>query len=148
MPPQFAFNNTHCNRQRSRNHPQDQGVSVRKRAVRALWECCARCPGFSRRVDAVVTILQRVGDAEDSMRALVTKLCGDMWFAPGAGDDEVRWVPLMPACCVLPGLSIAPAAAAAVRLSCGTPFCSLHFPLAACSRDLCSCSWKLVQHMC
>jgi hypothetical protein len=39
--------------------PQDKGVSMRKRAVKALWECCARCPGFTRRTDAVVAILQR-----------------------------------------------------------------------------------------
>ena len=64
---------------------QDQGVSVRKRAVRTLWECCERCPGFSRRVDAVVAILQRVADSEESMRTLVTKICGELWFAPGDG---------------------------------------------------------------
>lgn len=45
----------------SRRHArtQDNGVSVRKRAVRTLWECCARCPGFTRKTDAVVAILQR-----------------------------------------------------------------------------------------
>lgn len=144
--------------------PQDAGVSVRKRAVKALWECCAKCPGFSRKTDAVVAILQRwavggvvppagatvvdsnlklllpiwasysatlrqrqksgvcgwpkpqqrlycglngalvcpahddcpaarrVADTEESMRTLVTRLCGDMWFVPGASVEgpEVR----------------------------------------------------------
>lgn len=52
---------------------------VRKRAIRALWECCS-CPGFSRAGDAVVAVLQRAYDKEDSMRSLVTKICGEMWF--------------------------------------------------------------------
>jgi hypothetical protein len=58
---------------------QDQGIMVRKRAIRALWECCS-CPGFSRADDAVVTVLQRANDREDSMKSLVTKICGEMWF--------------------------------------------------------------------
>ncbi|KAI8475824.1 MAG: hypothetical protein J3K34DRAFT_517001 [Monoraphidium minutum] len=65
----------------------DNGVSVRKRAVKALWECCARCPGFTRRTGAVVAILQCVADAEESMRTLVTRLCADMWFAPGSSGE-------------------------------------------------------------
>jgi hypothetical protein len=52
---------------------------VRKRAIRALWECCS-CPGFSRADDAIVTVLQRANDREDSMKSLVTKICGEMWF--------------------------------------------------------------------
>lgn len=52
---------------------------VRKRAIRALWECCS-CPGFSRADDAVVAVLQRANDKEDSMKSLVTKICGEMWF--------------------------------------------------------------------
>jgi len=58
---------------------QDPGIMVRKRAIRALWECCS-CPGFSRAGDAVVAVLQRAYDKEDSMRTLVTKICGEMWF--------------------------------------------------------------------
>lgn len=58
---------------------QDQGILVRKRAIRALWECCS-CPGFSRAGDAVVAVLQRADDSEESMRNLVTKICGEMWF--------------------------------------------------------------------
>lgn len=52
---------------------------VRKRAIRALWECCS-CRGFSRAGDAVVAVLNRANDREDSMRNLVTKICGEMWF--------------------------------------------------------------------
>lgn len=65
-------------------------MSVRKRAIKSLWDCCT-CPGFSRATEAVVAVLQRAGDAEDSMRGLVTKICGEMWFTEGssfAGEDR------------------------------------------------------------
>lgn len=52
---------------------------MRKRAIRALWECCS-CPSFSRADDAVVAVLGRANDREDSMKNLVTKICGEMWF--------------------------------------------------------------------
>lgn len=55
-------------------------MSVRKRAIRALWDCCT-CPGFSRAADAVVAVLQRATDTEGSMRSLVTKVVGEMWFS-------------------------------------------------------------------
>jgi cohesin loading factor subunit SCC2 len=58
-------------------------VSVRKRAIRSLWDCCT-CPGFSRAAEAVVAVLQRAGDSEESMRGLVTKICGEMWFSEGS----------------------------------------------------------------
>ena len=62
---------------------QDQGISVRKRAVKTLWDCCVRCPGFERTVEGMVVILHRAGDQEESMRGLVTKICSAMWFTPG-----------------------------------------------------------------
>lgn len=62
---------------------QDNGVSVRKRAVRTLWECCARCPGFTRKTDAVVAILQRcagLGQAAQAVLLIAARaqavLCG------------------------------------------------------------------------
>jgi hypothetical protein len=61
---------------------QDQGISVRKRAVKTLWDC-VRCPGFQRTVEGMVVILHRAGDQEESMRTLVTKICSAMWFTPG-----------------------------------------------------------------
>jgi cohesin loading factor subunit SCC2 len=65
---------------------------VRKRAIRALWECCS-CPGFSRADDAVVAVLGRANDREDSMKNLVTKICGEMWFTDAsnfAGEDRAK----------------------------------------------------------
>lgn len=64
----------------------DEGLSVRKRSVKVLWECCILCPGFppQRQVEAVVLILNRAGDSEDSMRKLAASLCTELWFNPGS----------------------------------------------------------------
>ncbi|EFJ52890.1 hypothetical protein VOLCADRAFT_115818 [Volvox carteri f. nagariensis] len=60
----------------------DTGLTVRKRAVRLLWECCVRCPEFERRTDALLLIVSRATDTEDTMRALVNKICAEIWFLP------------------------------------------------------------------
>jgi cohesin loading factor subunit SCC2 len=69
--------------------PQDNGISVRKRAIKTLWDCCVHCPGFTRRPDAVVAILQRAGDHEQAMQTLVTRICSAMWFDPCAVVGEL-----------------------------------------------------------
>ena len=59
----------------------DPGVTVRKRAVRLLWECCVRCAdNFPYRTDAVVRIMAKAADAEEAMRSLVVKICSEIWF--------------------------------------------------------------------
>ncbi|GIM15780.1 hypothetical protein Vretimale_18490 [Volvox reticuliferus] len=60
----------------------DTGLTVRKRAVRLLWECCVRCPEFERRIEALLLIVSRVTDTEDTMRSLVNKICAEIWFLP------------------------------------------------------------------
>ncbi|GAX81042.1 hypothetical protein CEUSTIGMA_g8477.t1 [Chlamydomonas eustigma] len=60
----------------------DQGLSVRKRAIKVLWDCCVLCPGgFPRLDEAVMIILHRVGDNEESMRKLAQNLCCQLWFS-------------------------------------------------------------------
>ncbi|GFR50992.1 hypothetical protein Agub_g13318, partial [Astrephomene gubernaculifera] len=69
---------------------EDAGLTVRKRGIRLLWECCVRCPDFSRRGDALMRIVQRATDQEETMRALVTKICSEIWFLPKFQiEDEV-----------------------------------------------------------
>lgn len=63
---------------------QDTAVSVRKRAVKILWDCCVNCPHFPRATEAIVKVLYRCTDPEDSMRQLVTRMCSQLWFAAGA----------------------------------------------------------------
>ncbi|GLI61512.1 hypothetical protein VaNZ11_003892 [Volvox africanus] len=60
----------------------DAGLTVRKRAVRLLWECCVRCPEFERRIEAMLLIVSRVTDTEDTMRSLINKICAEVWFLP------------------------------------------------------------------
>lgn len=76
------------------NKTQDGAVSVRKRAVRILWDVCLRCERFPRAVDAAVCVLHRCADPEDSMRHLVTKMCSQLWFAAGSGPGAASWPPL------------------------------------------------------
>lgn len=60
---------------------EDSGITVRKRAVRLLWECCVRCAdNFPHRTDAIVRILERASDPEEAMRTLVGKICAEIWF--------------------------------------------------------------------
>lgn len=88
---------------------------VRKRAIRALWECCS-CPGFSRAGDAVVAVLNRANDKEDSMKHLVTKICGEMWFT----DASSFAGGLQPCTQRLKGCAAAPSMSAAWRTCCRT----------------------------
>jgi hypothetical protein len=83
-------------------------VSVRKRAIRSLWDCCT-CPCFSRAAEAVVAVLQRAGDSEESMRGLVTKICGEMWFSEGSSFAGRPCGSCMVLCCagLLLGLQFA-----------------------------------------
>lgn len=46
----------------------DAGTSVRRSAIKILWECCMRQPGFSRATDACKHVLMRAGDPEESIQ--------------------------------------------------------------------------------
>ncbi len=48
-----------------------------------------RCPGFSRATEAVVAILHRVVDQEESMKSFVTKICSQLWFNPAPVTGKV-----------------------------------------------------------
>lgn len=63
----------------------DQSTSVRKAAVKILWESCISVPGFPHASEACVAVLRRVGDSEDSIQELVAKVFHGLWFAPSAG---------------------------------------------------------------
>ena len=61
------------------------GGQVRKAAVRILWEACIAPPGFARASEACVAVLHRVGDAEESIHDLVSKVFHGLWFAATSG---------------------------------------------------------------
>ncbi|KAG2502251.1 hypothetical protein HYH03_000737 [Edaphochlamys debaryana] len=67
---------------------EDTGLTVRKRAIKLLWECCVRCPDFKHRSDALMRIVSRATDPEDTMRAAVTKICAEIWFLPRFHLDD------------------------------------------------------------
>ncbi|BDA45698.1 Nipped-B-like protein [Coccomyxa sp. Obi] len=60
---------------------RDTSTSVRKAAVRILWESCIRVPDFPRASEACVAVLHRVGDNEESILDLVSKIFHGLWFA-------------------------------------------------------------------
>lgn len=104
-------------------HPKqaanDAGTSVRKRAVKILWESCIRCaavavlfacvrllharirwvlmrqdvfrrlPDFPRATEACIRVLQRVSDPEESIHHLVRKIFHDLWFSTPTNDDTI-----------------------------------------------------------
>lgn len=55
---------------------------MRKRAVKILHEFCVQWAQFPRASQAVIHIMYRVADHEESMRGLVTKFCSELWFTP------------------------------------------------------------------
>ena len=59
----------------------DTFPSVRKAAIRILWESCIGAPGFPRANEACVAVLRRVADPEDSIQELVSKVFHSLWFA-------------------------------------------------------------------
>ena len=62
---------------------RDSGVSVRKRAVRILWDCCISAHQFPLETEACVAVLQRVNDAEHSIQELVGRMFHSIWIAGG-----------------------------------------------------------------
>lgn len=49
--------------------------------MRILWESCIRVPDFPRASEACVAVLHRVGDNEESILDLVSKIFHGLWFA-------------------------------------------------------------------
>ncbi|KAK9829724.1 hypothetical protein WJX72_007528 [[Myrmecia] bisecta] len=62
---------------------KDSGTSVRKRALKILWDCCIRPLAFPKATAACVAVLQRAVDNEESIHDLVSKVFHGLWFASG-----------------------------------------------------------------
>jgi hypothetical protein len=65
------------------NASKDAGITVRKRAVKVLWDCCCATPDFPRAAEGIMHIMARGADVEGSMKAAVVKMCHQLWFTPG-----------------------------------------------------------------
>ncbi|PSC68988.1 nipped-B B isoform X2 [Micractinium conductrix] len=60
----------------------DPGTSVRKAAIKILWDACIRQPGFPRATDACKHVLMRSADQEESIQDMVAKVFHSLWFTP------------------------------------------------------------------
>jgi len=69
---------------------RDASTSVRKAALRTLWEACIRPPGFARAAQACCAVLHRGRDAEESIQELVGQVFQGLWFASGARGARPR----------------------------------------------------------
>ena len=60
----------------------DTGTSVRKVAIKLLWECCIRVSGFPKAAEAARHVLMRANDLEDSIQDWVARVFHSLWFTP------------------------------------------------------------------
>ncbi|PRW45458.1 nipped-B isoform X2 [Chlorella sorokiniana] len=72
----------------------DPGTSVRKSAIKILWESCIRAPGFPRATDACKAVLMRSGDSEESIQDMVAKVFHSLWFTPRLEATDESGAPL------------------------------------------------------
>lgn len=63
---------------------RDASTSVRKAAMRTLWEACIKPPGFARAAEACCAVLHRGADPEESIQELVAQVFQGLWFASTA----------------------------------------------------------------
>ncbi|KAK9795206.1 hypothetical protein WJX73_010305 [Symbiochloris irregularis] len=68
----------------------DPFPSVRRAAIKILWESCIAQPGFERANEACVAVLRRVGDSEDSIQDLVGKVFHSLWFADAGANGNTQ----------------------------------------------------------
>ncbi|KAK9845361.1 hypothetical protein WJX81_004388 [Elliptochloris bilobata] len=68
----------------------DSATSVRKAAVRTLWEVCIRPPGSPRAAEACCAVLNRGGDPEESIQELVAQVFQGLWFATAGKGGAQR----------------------------------------------------------
>eukprot|EP00887_Chlorella_sp_A99_P005943 scaffold29.g5943.t1 len=66
----------------------DAGTSVRKAAIKILWEGCMRAPGFPRATEAAKHVLMRGNDPEESVQNEVAKVFHSLWFSPRMETGE------------------------------------------------------------
>lgn len=61
---------------------------MRKSAIKILWECCIRAPGFPRATDACKHVLMRAGDSEESIQNTVARMFHELWFTSTPAPAE------------------------------------------------------------
>lgn len=69
---------------------QDPGVSVKKRALKLLFEICAQNPAFPRRTETLLVILLCIQDREEQIQISVCKAFFQLWFTGTNIQSSVR----------------------------------------------------------
>jgi cohesin loading factor subunit SCC2 len=64
----------------------DSGTSVRKVAIKLLWECCIKVSGFPKAAEAARHVLLRAADPEESIQDWVAKVFHSLWFTSKLED--------------------------------------------------------------
>lgn len=64
---------------------QDVSTSVRKSALKILWEACIQPAGFARSTEACIILLQHVTDPEASIQELVGRMISRLWQPDESG---------------------------------------------------------------
>ena len=65
---------------------QDSSTSVRKSALKILWDTCIQPAGFPRGTEACIVLLQHVNDPEASIQELVGRMVSHLWCSGEAGE--------------------------------------------------------------
>lgn len=66
---------------------QDSSTSVRKSALKILWEACIQPAGFGRGTEACIILLQHVNDPEPSIQEFVGRTVSKLWLPDQKGAD-------------------------------------------------------------
>ena len=72
---------------------QDSSTSVRKSALKILWEACIQPAGFARGTEACIVLLQHVSDPEASIQESVARMVSRLWCPDQSGEPSC-----LPAC--------------------------------------------------
>ncbi|CAH9092561.1 unnamed protein product [Cuscuta epithymum] len=67
---------------------KDNGVSVRKRAIKIIRDMCCSNSNFTEFSNACIEIISRVNDDESSVQDLVCKTFYDFWFDESSGSHS------------------------------------------------------------
>lgn len=66
---------------------QDTSTSVRKSALKILWEACIQPAGFGHGTEACIVLLQHVNDPEPSIQDFVGRTVSKLWYPDQQGQQ-------------------------------------------------------------
>lgn len=67
-------------------------TSVRKAALKILYDSCIRVAGSRHATEACVAVLQHVVDLEESMHEFVAKVAQELWFSSNCEEGKSQGI--------------------------------------------------------